>query len=247
MSKGKRIQKNDKESEKQVAIFLDRFNEEFEKIGEPAKAFAIGATISESAVSQYRNRTIKSIPTNKTIEKLARYFGVSSNYLLGKSDTPNYEHEDIMKKIGLSKKAYRILQNIKGTDLMNTINYLIEQEEINLLSGFSPIYDGKGDYDEALEKALQTYEEELERISNNCIPILSMIHNYYSTKTTDEEMYIVNGDLKKLSDFKHRIDRFLANGKISTNDIIEDTFLKEIENGLKKSKTKYFKGEESRK
>ena len=71
-----------------------------------------------------------------------------------------------------------------------------------------------------------------------------MIHNYYSTKTTDEEIYIVNGDLKKLSDFKHRIDRFLANGKISTNNIIEDTFLKEIENGLKKSKTKDFKGKE---
>ena len=74
-----------------------------------------------------------------------------------------------------------------------------------------------------------------------------MIHNYYSTRTTDEEMYIVNGDLKKLSDFKHKIDRFLANGKISTNDIIEDTFLKEIENSLKKSKQKYKKGKERRK
>lgn len=244
MSKGKRILKKDKESEKQLNIFLDRFNEEFEKIGEPAKAFARDTTISESAISQYRNRTIKSLPTNKTIEKLARYFGVSSNYLLGKSDAPVYEHEDIMKKIGLSKKAYRILQRIKDTDLINTINYLIEQEEIHLIGGFSPIYDGKEDYDEAFEKSLKSYENEIERIENNCIPILSMIHNYYSTKTTDEEMYIVNGDLKKLSDFKHRIDRFLANGKISTNDIIEDTFLKEIENGLKKSKTKDFKGKE---
>ena len=244
MSKGKRIPKKDKESEKQLNIFLDRFNEEFEKVGEPAKAFARDTTISESAISQYRNRTIKSLPTNKTIEKLARYFGVSSNYLLGKSDAPVYEHEDIMKKIGLSKKAYRILQSIKGTDLMKTINYLIEQEEINLFSGFSPIYDGKENYDEAFERALQSYESELERVESNCIPILSMIHNYYSTKTTDEEMYIVNGDLKKISDFKHRIDRFLANGKISTNNIIEDTFLKEIENGLKKSKSKDFKGKE---
>lgn len=244
MSKGKRIPKKDKESEKQLNIFLDRFNEEFEKVGEPAKAFARDTTISESAISQYRNRTIKSLPTNKTIEKLARYFGVSSNYLLGKSDAPVYEHEDIMKKIGLSKKAYRILQRVKDTDLINTINYLIEQEEINLFSGFSPIYNDKEDYDETFERALQSYESEIERIEDNCIPILSMIHNYYSTKETDEEMYIINGDLKKLSDFKHRIDRFLANGKISTNDIIEDTFLKEIENGLKKSKAKDFKRKE---
>lgn len=244
MSKGKRIQKKDKESEKQVTIFLNRFNEEFDKLGTNAKVFALETGISQSAISQYRNKSIKSIPTNKTIEKLARYFGVSSNYLLGKSDTPSYEHEDIMKKIGLSKKAYQILQRVKDTDLMNTINYLIEQEEINLLGGFSPIYDGKGDYAESVERAIQSYDKELERIETNCIPILSIIHNYYFTETTDEEMYIVNGDLKKLSDFKHKIDRFLANGKISTNNIIEDTFLKEIENGLKKSKTKDFKGKE---
>lgn len=247
MSKGKRIQKKDKESEKQVTIFLNRFNEEFDKLGTNAKVFALETGISQSAISQYRNRTIKSLPNMKTIEKLVRSFGVSSNYLLGKSDTPTYEHEDIMKKIGLSKKAYQILKSVKGTELMNTINYLIEQEEINLIGGFSPIYDGNEDYDEAVERASQAYEEELERIENNCSPILSMIHNYYSTETTDEEMYIVNGDLKKLSDFKHRIDRFLANGKISTNDIIEDTFLKEIENGLKKSKQKYKKGKERRK
>ena len=97
------------------------------------------------------------------------------------------------------------------------------------------------------EDYMKIYEEELERIENNCCPILSMIHNYYSTTTTEEEMYIVNGDLKKISDFKHKIDRFLANGKISTNDIIEDTFLKEIENGLKKSKQKLKKGKERKK
>lgn len=247
MSKGKRIPKKDKESEKQLNIFLERFNGEFDKLGINAKAFALEARISESSISQYKNRTIKSLPNMKTIEKLARQFGVSSNYLLGKSDTPNYEHEDIMKKIGLSKKAYQILQSIKGTELMNTINYLIEQEEMNLIGGFSPIYDGKEDYGEALERAIQAYEEELERIENNCFPILSMIHNYYSTTTKEEEMYIVNGDLKKISDFKHRIDRFLANGKISTNDIIEDTFLKEIENELKKSKQKLKKRKESKK
>ena len=139
MSRGKRIPKKDKESEKQVTIFLDRFNEEFDKLGTNAKVFALETGISQSAISQYRNRTIKSLPNMQTIEKLVRSFGVSSNYLLGKSDTPNYEHEDIMKKIGLSKKAYQILQSVKGTELINTINFLIEQEEINLIGGFSPI------------------------------------------------------------------------------------------------------------
>ena len=238
MSRGKRITKKDKQSEKQLATFLDKFNEEYDKLEISAKTFSLETGISQSSISQYRNRTIKSLPTMKTIEKIALKLGVSSNYLLGKSETPNYEHEDIMKKIGLSKKAYQILQSV------NTINYLIEQEEINLLNGFSPIYDEKGNYDEAVEKALQSYESELERISKNCIPILSIIHNYYSTKTTEEEMYIINGELKKLSDFKYRINRYLATGKISTNDIIENTFLREIEESLKKSKSKYSKRKE---
>lgn len=238
MSKEKRIHKKDKESEKQVATFLDRFNEEFDNLGTNAKIFSFEAGISQSSISQYRNRTIKSLPSMNTIEKLARQFGVSSNYLLGKSDTPNYEHEDIMKKIGLSKKAYQILQVIKNTDLINSINYLIEQEEIYLLGGFSPIYNESEDFDETFQKALQSYEKELEKIDNHCIPILSLIHNYYSTQTTNEEMFIVNGNLKKVSDFKHTIDRYFANGKISTKDIIEDTFLKEIENRLKESKQK---------
>lgn len=238
MSKGKRINKKDKESEKQLKIFLDRFNKEFENLDTQAKAFSLETGISRSSISQYKNRTIKSLPNMKTIEKLAREFGVSSNYLLGKSDTPNYEHEDIMKKIGLSKKAYQILQSLKNTDLINTINYLIEQEEINIFGGFTPIYNEKEDNKKSFEKALQSYEKELEKFDKNCIPILSMIHNYYSTKTTNEEMYIVNGNLKRLSDFKYKIDRYLASGKISTNDIIENTFLREIETRLKESKQK---------
>ena len=244
MSKGKRIPKKDKESEKQLKVFLDRFNEEFDKLGINAKVFSLETGISQGSISNYKHKEIKVLPNMGTIEKLARRFGVSSNYLLGKSDTPNYEHEDIMKKIGLSKKAYQILQSVKDTDLINTINYLIEQEEINLFNGFSPVYNGEGDFDEAVERALQAYESEIERVENNCIPILSIIHNYYSTKATDEEMYIINGELKRLSDFKYRLSRYLANGKISTTDIIEDTFLKEIESSLKKSKTKYSKSKE---
>ena len=238
MSRGKRILKKDEESKKQLNTFLDRFNEEFDNLETNAKAFSLETGISQSSLSQYRNRTIKSLPSMKTIEKLAKKFGVSSNYLLGKDNKVKYDYEDFKKETGLSKKTYQILQNVKDTDLINTINYLIEQEEINLLGGFTPIYNGKEDNKKSFEKALQSYEKELEKVDKNCVPILSMIHNYYSTQTTNEEMYIVNGNLKRLSDFKYKIDTYLANAKISTNDIIEDTFLKEIENRLKKSKQK---------
>ncbi|MGN1299345.1 MAG: helix-turn-helix domain-containing protein [Candidatus Scatovivens sp.] len=239
MSKGKRIEKKDTESEKQLAIFLDRFNEEFDKLGKSPKEVALEIPISQSSISQYRNRNIKSLPTMKSIEKIARYFGVNSNYLLGKSKTPNYEHEDIMQKTGLSKKAYQILKSVKNTDLIDTINYLIEQEEVFLLDGFTPIYNKKEDSNKTFEKALENYEKELKKIDNNCIPILSTIHNYYSTQITNEDMYVIDNTLKKLKDFEWKVERHLAKGKISTKNIVDNAYLEEIENQLRNSKTKY--------
>lgn len=239
MSKGKRIEKKDTESEKQLAIFLDRFNEEFDKLGKSPKEVALEIPISQSSISQYRNRNIKSLPTMKSIEKIARHFGVNSNYLLGKSQTPNYEHEDIMQKTGLSKKAYQILKSVKNTDLIDTINYLIEQEEVFLLDGFTPIYNEKEDMGETFEKALESYEKELKKIDNNCIPILSIIHNYYSTQITNEDMYVIDNTLKKLKDFEFKEKGHLTKCKLSTKNIIDNAYLEEIENQLRNSKSKY--------
>ena len=61
--------------------------------------------VSISAVGFYENEKRDMSPD--TIVKLANYFGVSTDYLLGKSDIRNPENTDLDKlQIGLSTKDY---------------------------------------------------------------------------------------------------------------------------------------------
>lgn len=67
--KSERLNKHLKQSELADSLFLDR-----------------------SSISKYE--TGKQIPETPTLEKLANYFGVSIDYLLGKSDIRNYASID---------------------------------------------------------------------------------------------------------------------------------------------------------
>ena len=54
------------------------------------------------------------LPTADKLLKLADYFNVTIDYLLGKDDYPTHEATDIYRKIGLSEKAINNLQIIKS-------------------------------------------------------------------------------------------------------------------------------------
>lgn len=56
------------------------------------KQFAKAIYISPSAVSQYK--TGHTMPSRETLERIARFFGVSTDYLLGSS--PNAEIEEVL-------------------------------------------------------------------------------------------------------------------------------------------------------
>ena len=53
------------------------------------KQFAKEVYISPSAVSQYE--TGRTMPSRETLDRIARYFGVSTDYLLGTSPAPRFE------------------------------------------------------------------------------------------------------------------------------------------------------------
>ena len=62
-------------------------------------------SISSSAVGMYERDERE--PNDEITLKLAEYFGVSTDYLLGKSDIRNPENTDLDKlQIGLSTKDY---------------------------------------------------------------------------------------------------------------------------------------------
>ena len=55
--------------------------------------------------------TGKSEPTFETLVRLADYFGVSTDYLLGRTDNPNTE-EPAVKKDGGQKEIYDIIESL---------------------------------------------------------------------------------------------------------------------------------------
>lgn len=81
--------------------------------GENLEKVAEYLNVSIQTISNYENE--KRDMTPDTIIKLAEYFGVSTDYLLGKSDIRNPEKADLDKlQIGLSTKDYT---NISDTQI----------------------------------------------------------------------------------------------------------------------------------
>lgn len=119
-------------TEQYKKIFQERFCkllEEFIRQGHQQKEITEKTGISPASITQYKNGT--NTPKGYTLESLANFFNVSSNYLLGKSDTPTYTFEDINDKTGLSQKAieelYKFQHNYSVFD-SNTSNVDITEK-----------------------------------------------------------------------------------------------------------------------
>lgn len=64
-------------------------------------------------------------PERITLIAMEKLFGVSADYLMGKSECPNYTFEDITQKTGLSQKAIEKLYQLQH-------NYLLFEENIEI-------------------------------------------------------------------------------------------------------------------
>lgn len=116
-------------------VFKNRFNELLQKSieeGHQQKEITDKTGISPASITQYKNGT--SVPKGAVLESLANYFNVSSNYLLGKSDTPTYTFEDINKKTGLSQKAIETLYKLQHNCLEKDINIMEDKKVDNYYS-----------------------------------------------------------------------------------------------------------------
>lgn len=197
--------------------------------------------LKRSDIAHYE--TDRTVPIDK-LYMIAKYFGTSADYLLGLTDSesPKISDTAICNRIKLKNKQIKILERLKDTEIIDTINLLIEQEEAVLLGDLPPMEATK--LNEIQYKKLEDdYYKELERIERKCNPILSTIHNYLSIKGNEEDIYIMpNGTIKKLDDFKYKIDRFLASETIDTKEFIEEVFIRKIEKQLKNAKVNIEKG-----
>lgn len=83
--------------------FAIRLNDLLKKKGIDQEKFAKDIEIGVGTLSNYRKGIRE--PSLTILEKMADKLDVSTDYLSGKSECPNYDFDDINKKIGLSQQA----------------------------------------------------------------------------------------------------------------------------------------------
>ncbi len=174
--------------------------------------------------------TDRVIPLDNIIE-IAKYLETTTDYLLGLTDSKGQKisNQAISNRIGFDDDDIKILEHLKTyrPEILETIRFLIKQEEDNAPAG--PTND--------TEKAYKIYEKERANYEKTHSPVLSTISNYFNTEIPKEkEKFFINNELKNYIDIS-------KNGVISTNEIINKTFLEEITQKLKNAKNIKRKGE----
>lgn len=185
-----------------------------------------------------------SVPA-ELLKKLANELDTSINYLLGQTESKstNINEQEFSKITGLNDKSIEVLKMLKkfAPNIIDTINYLIEQEEIFPISDFSFAIPENETEEERINieiKAEENYRKAEEYWKETHFGILSKITDFYDIMIEDKMIYIDRkNNIKEKEDFK---TEFQANvntrEKIFLKDIINTKILKDIEYQLKKSK-----------
>lgn len=126
--------------------FAARLRELLEErdITQPVLAKAIG--VSRQSVGQWKNG--KTVPDILDLRKIAHFFGVSTDYLIGRSNvqTKVLELKSVCDKTGLSDKSVNMLARLKkeNNPRLCIINLLLEQADDDISDDyeFDGIYEG---------------------------------------------------------------------------------------------------------
>jgi len=77
--------------------------------------------IGESSIPRYERG--ENIPSADIVAKMAQLFHVSSDYLLGLTDQPNHNNDEV-----LTTKEQKILNTLRHGTLQDTLKLLVEDE-----------------------------------------------------------------------------------------------------------------------
>lgn len=175
---------------------------------------------------------------------LADFFGVSLDYLVGKTDikVPDCNIQFICKYTGLSEDSIETLRflnySLDGTYIIPTVDLLIRQEELPPENSLDFCYDvdnSSSDEDAEFIKEKEDWKRK------QYIPILSIIENYLSLVPNPNSFYDLSatGEVLKSKNARGlkgvRLDSIR---KIQSHDIIERVLLSDIEDNLKRLKAK---------
>lgn len=149
---GKHKQFRDIENSANFPIWVVRINSLMEERQITQQTLAQGCGLSASLISDWiglnkKKKHVLSEPKIVGFQKIAKYLGVSVDYLLGEVECQTPSDEEIHKITGLSDIAIRHLKKVNGFQNGDTIaekkililNYLIENMDDSSL--FESLYD----------------------------------------------------------------------------------------------------------
>lgn len=107
-------------------MFFDIFSELCEKKGVSRYRACTDIGLNRAAVAKWKNGAI---PTGSTLSKLSVYFGVSTDYLLGKEQQSKSQTPDSVDSDVVGSEFFRIMQDAKNKgftprDLQLALNFL---------------------------------------------------------------------------------------------------------------------------
>lgn len=210
------------------------------KRGLKQEELAIKLGVTKKTVIEYE-KTKDKIPLQKLIS-ISKVLDVPTDFLLGLNDVDNNDIDDkkIHKRTGLSDKAIKVLRGLKNNEnMMATINFLIEQEEVcpnefgfTLDNGFTVEEQNK-----VYEEAEQKYYELEEKWNNTHFSILQKINDYLNIRIPNEEVYITNDNIKKEKDFETQLQKVLqTKEKVDIKKLVDTALISDINFKLKRAK-----------
>lgn len=105
-----------------MATFSDRLKDERIKKGLTQTELAKTLFLGQTSVSKYESG--KQIPEMPTLQKIADFFGISIDYLLGKTDIRNYTEDPNITIALNSETNYDDLPDEARQEINNFIEYV---------------------------------------------------------------------------------------------------------------------------
>lgn len=90
-----------------MATFAERLTELRNEKGMSQDAISTELGVSKNSIYYYENE--KRVPDANTVIKFARFFNVTSDYLLGLEDSRTHDGQAVFEKLKLSDKAMQVL------------------------------------------------------------------------------------------------------------------------------------------
>ena len=124
---------NQEQSKKRLSIFSERLDDLISDRKMTAKQISLETGITESSLSSYRNN--KGCPGADVVIKLAKYFQVSADYLLGLTSikSPSAAVQIICKKTGLTESFVKYviaLREAEQCNYMFALNRLLDVDKL---------------------------------------------------------------------------------------------------------------------